>query len=536
LRPAAEDLAAVVCDIEHTSIETAPPYFALSYSWGMNDDGDNSLCRTVLLEGKVQPVTRNLYEGLLRIRDSHASKRLWVDFICINQQDDHERTVQVQQMFRIYASAMQVLAWLGEGQSARADHAIFCILLCFAEDRHDDDIHWTYDLRGEPLNICALRRGEWPVGYPGMLSNALETLKQDIKSFLRRRFFARRWVVQELYFATSPLLCWGPYNLLVTDFENSLDGLMDFISLLEDLQRSLQDEEDKSFLVLLVAVRFHITTTIFDIYPWIVLIKQKQTDLIKAVASCNSWKCSDPRDYLYALLSLDESCTITPDYTASAVSVYTKFTEMLIDQGKAVVLFSNLPGPTARHRDELTATIPSWVLDLRVAFSDKTDILPPYDNFEAWTDDAYLLHCSLPYLGKLTAVKQIENRNNLPCWQASLVKTNVGRRGACDGISSEESIYFTLYDSKDEHIRDGDEMFTTITHVDSSQLTDAPAGYETGKRMKVHVLRPTACRDERFRIVVSGFLEHKPKQQLAEWENEAVALLMQATRRTFEIV
>lgn len=46
-------------------------------------------------------------------------------------------------------------------------------------------------------------------------------------------------------------------------------------------------------------------------------------------------QCADPRDRLYALLSLDESCSISPDYTRSAASVYIEFAKELVDKGVA---------------------------------------------------------------------------------------------------------------------------------------------------------------------------------------------------------
>jgi len=38
---------------------------------------------------------------------------LWIDAICINQNDNAEKSVQVQRMDLIYSNATQVIAWLG---------------------------------------------------------------------------------------------------------------------------------------------------------------------------------------------------------------------------------------------------------------------------------------------------------------------------------------------------------------------------------------------------------------------------------------
>lgn len=39
---------------------------------------------------------------------------LWIDAICINQEDDDEKGQQVQSMAKIYAKASRVIVWLGE--------------------------------------------------------------------------------------------------------------------------------------------------------------------------------------------------------------------------------------------------------------------------------------------------------------------------------------------------------------------------------------------------------------------------------------
>jgi hypothetical protein len=58
-------------------------------------------------------VTANLYEALRYIRrDSHA-RVFWIDAICINQNDVHERSWQVAMMRQVYSSATGVVVWLG---------------------------------------------------------------------------------------------------------------------------------------------------------------------------------------------------------------------------------------------------------------------------------------------------------------------------------------------------------------------------------------------------------------------------------------
>ncbi|KAL9584240.1 MAG: hypothetical protein Q9212_002244 [Teloschistes hypoglaucus] len=58
-------------------------------------------------------VTENLATALRHLRWTAKTRDLWIDAICINQQNFAERGAQVAMMGSIYANASQVLVWLG---------------------------------------------------------------------------------------------------------------------------------------------------------------------------------------------------------------------------------------------------------------------------------------------------------------------------------------------------------------------------------------------------------------------------------------
>lgn len=60
------------------------------------------------------PITTNLYSALQHLRDPLLKRSLWIDAICINQEDKGERRLQVQFMAMIYTMASHVTVWLGE--------------------------------------------------------------------------------------------------------------------------------------------------------------------------------------------------------------------------------------------------------------------------------------------------------------------------------------------------------------------------------------------------------------------------------------
>jgi len=59
-------------------------------------------------------VTANCEAALRRLRNANSKRILWVDAICINQDDPTERSQQVTLMRDIYRNASNILAWLGK--------------------------------------------------------------------------------------------------------------------------------------------------------------------------------------------------------------------------------------------------------------------------------------------------------------------------------------------------------------------------------------------------------------------------------------
>jgi hypothetical protein len=59
-------------------------------------------------------VTRNLYTALQYLRDRVLLRLIWIDAVCINQEDLKERADQVQLMARLYSHAIRMIVWPGE--------------------------------------------------------------------------------------------------------------------------------------------------------------------------------------------------------------------------------------------------------------------------------------------------------------------------------------------------------------------------------------------------------------------------------------
>lgn len=95
--------------LSNVRLDANPHYYALSHRWGDPNDLVPIDCGEHHLH-----VTKNLDSALKCLRSvSETDTELWVDAICIDQQNDAERGHQVRNMGRIYKQAKRVLVWLG---------------------------------------------------------------------------------------------------------------------------------------------------------------------------------------------------------------------------------------------------------------------------------------------------------------------------------------------------------------------------------------------------------------------------------------
>lgn len=165
----------VRCNLEVYHLDTAPEYYAVSYTWGQPAAYGKFRTITEKRESKIVcngldpiKVTENLQALLRQIpRDpSLKAKLFWADAICINQDDTEEKTAQIQLMTKIYSRFSRVLIWLGE---------------------HDEYTEQGFELIRE-------------LGSNG---NLQPYRTDDIKwlsvaKIFQRRYFNRAWVVQEV--------------------------------------------------------------------------------------------------------------------------------------------------------------------------------------------------------------------------------------------------------------------------------------------------------------------------------------------------
>lgn len=174
--------------IVERSLDNLPPFEALSYVWG----DPNQPHELYLADGSGSiPLTESLHQAIRHLPCHLETSYIWIDQLCINQQDTTERGHQVSLMGEIFGAAQRVLAWLGP-ETER--------ILPFSE-------------------ILEYRENNTEESQEKFLQ-AVESLNDDPKSDLSTRrllgmqqffgpWFMRVWILQESALASKILLFVG---------------------------------------------------------------------------------------------------------------------------------------------------------------------------------------------------------------------------------------------------------------------------------------------------------------------------------------
>ncbi|KAH8732076.1 heterokaryon incompatibility protein-domain-containing protein, partial [Phaeosphaeriaceae sp. PMI808] len=94
----------IQCILLHFNLDSLPQYEAISYTWG-----DPNIKNQVCINGKFFDTMGNSRDALYELRFRHVSRVIWLDAICINQDDLTEKGSQVLLMKDIYEKASQVV-------------------------------------------------------------------------------------------------------------------------------------------------------------------------------------------------------------------------------------------------------------------------------------------------------------------------------------------------------------------------------------------------------------------------------------------
>ena len=113
-----DDLIYTIFD---TNLDLAPVFTALSYTWDSQQRDQDLVCN-----GSILKVSKNVLRALPQLFQHDGSHNIWIDGVCINQDDESEKNIQVPLMQEIYTRTSKTVIWLGES-GPNIDEAINAI-------------------------------------------------------------------------------------------------------------------------------------------------------------------------------------------------------------------------------------------------------------------------------------------------------------------------------------------------------------------------------------------------------------------------
>lgn len=293
---------AVECGLEHASLVEGSTYEALSYTWG--DPSDTS---SIKLNNYPFRVTKNLAIALQHLREEKRTVKIWIDAVCINQQDNAERGAEVRRMKETHGKAKKVIIWLGQ----ECDDSSYAMTAMNSIDRR------LATRTSQPAN-------ERSIAAPAIDERALRA----ISLLLCRPWWRRVRIIQEATCANDTYLKCGKER---TDFL-AVVATMNFIAQ-HTIQQALQQgfsSPDITHLHRLIALdqlRFARRRLVDG------------SDFLSLLDNSRTCEVSDPRDKLFALSGLATGTQReagNPNYFISVDEAYIRFTNALIESERTL--------------------------------------------------------------------------------------------------------------------------------------------------------------------------------------------------------
>ncbi|KAI0469635.1 heterokaryon incompatibility protein-domain-containing protein [Xylaria cf. heliscus] len=328
-------LSDIHCQLSVSSLDHPPHFEALSYVWG---DANDRL--PITIEGQTHNVTKNLHSALQYLRYPDRVRTLWIDALCINQEDNKERNHQVRLMGRIYSTANHVVAWLGH-----ADHEDEDLIIRLIEGfGGDPKLHWTELFAG--VNLVSFF------------------------SFLRNPWWDRVWTAQEAMLARDLTFQYGHRSIpratmmgMLNSFHVHLSSCC--VSLIKSWVDNRATVPGASGLLWIAELQLETEIFRVGIYG---------RSFCQGVTYFRHRDATNPRDKVYGLLGIvNDAENISIDYDLPIEMVYEKSTrEIITSSGKLDILVHlTIPLRTEKSPGDKSSImkLPSWVPDWNSGFN-----------------------------------------------------------------------------------------------------------------------------------------------------------------------
>ena len=317
LQPSTSRESIIRCKLIHTRLRTFRQdffehYTALSYVWG------DAAERTQIIVGEnTLEITKNLDSALKHLRDETRVLNVWADGVCINQNDYLEKGTQVQQMGKIYETADHTVIFLGECD-IKTEQTLSCLA------NRDQDSSLLFDTKKNDEN------------------------RRIIQELLRRPWFTRVWVYQELVMSRDPWIqygrvrclwslfcqftsrCFGPAKKNVQRSEDSYGlGYSSSGKIVRQMEQSRSDflgarPTPKDVLDKFRQYKYDAEMASISKHQRDMIWTKRDgyTKLLEILVSRKGFGASDPRDLVFSILGLCRDVDIRADYETTTSELY----------------------------------------------------------------------------------------------------------------------------------------------------------------------------------------------------------------------
>jgi hypothetical protein len=303
------------CKLIHGSLNDHEDYEALSYVWG-----DTGTKIGILLDDARLFIGSNLYEALQRFSPTSFPRYLWVDAICINQQDQLERSIQIQKMRQIYQHASRVLVWLGKEQK-----------------NSDLAMEFIANTNFTKMNVNELQGANF------------QTMWAAQGWLVTRQWWSRVWCLQEICVPErDPVLVCGTKEVAFRRFTEFFDCI-----------NGLEFETDRPAVMASLLILQN--TSCFIIVRRCFQADDLGMDISLLLRFATNLGATDPKDKIYALLGLATRATrsnIIPDYSKPVSQVFAEATHFLLNSKNSLNPLSQWKN---RSDVPFEHSLPSWV-------------------------------------------------------------------------------------------------------------------------------------------------------------------------------
>lgn len=339
-------------------------------------------------------IRNNLKAALLQLRDPYNDVHVWVDALCINQENNVEKAAQVSRMHEIYDQAENVCIWLGEGKESTPETFQFL--------RKILDLSSLDALVADPISAAR----KW-------------ALVVDVMS---NRLFSRRWILQEIAFSRNACVLWGNDEI---EWSNFADAIGLFMANYDTIKRtSLGPSGYHASLdarALAANIIVNISTNLVRKSAYGLTKKRLLPLEVLVTSSLLVFEASEPRDAIFAVRALAkdsrivetdtsaeehtrEDPRISPDYEKSLLDVYTDFINYCVERSRSLDIlcryWAPLPKPLSleeriRVGDSVLnwpkEELPSWIPPIsRSAFGEPRGVLAGRINGDSFVGAAEL--------------------------------------------------------------------------------------------------------------------------------------------------